>query len=77
MIERPIKEVVDYSIKHFPCTILTGTRQVGKSTLLTSKYENKGFSYVSLDDTAQKMLGHRMGILGCSTAEMKMSLGCR
>ncbi len=21
-------------------------------------------------------LGHRMGILGCSTAEMKMSLGC-
>ena len=23
-----------------------------------------------------KALGHRMGILGCSTAEMKMSLGC-
>jgi len=22
------------------------------------------------------ILGHRMGILGCSTAEMKMSLGC-
>ena len=24
----------------------------------------------------QYQLGHRMGILGCSTAEMKMSLGC-
>ena len=23
-----------------------------------------------------KCLGNRMGILGCSTAEMKMSLGC-
>ena len=23
-----------------------------------------------------EFLGHRMGILGCSTAEMKMSLGC-
>ena len=56
MIERHIKEAIDYSIKHFPCTILTGPRQVGKSTLLTRKYENKGFSYVSLDDTAQKML---------------------
>lgn len=22
------------------------------------------------------ILGHRMGILGCSTVEMKMSLGC-
>ena len=22
------------------------------------------------------ILGHRMGILGCSTAKMKMSLGC-
>ena len=26
--------------------------------------------------TLQYHLGHRMGILGCSTAEMKMSLGC-
>ena len=24
----------------------------------------------------QDVLGHRMGILGCSTAEMKMSFGC-
>lgn len=26
--------------------------------------------------TITNTLGHRMGILGCSTSEMKMSLGC-
>lgn len=56
MIERHIKDVIDYSIKHFPCTILTGPRQVGKSTLLTKKYKDHGFSYVSLDDTALRIL---------------------
>ena len=29
-----------------------------------------------LIDNLDKVLGHRMGILGCSTAEMKMSLDC-
>ena len=56
MIERHIKKVIDYSIKHFPCVILTGPRQVGKSTLLTQKYKDKDFSYVSLDDTSERML---------------------
>ena len=56
MIERHIKKVIDYSIKHFPCVILTGPRQVGKSTLLTKKYENNGFSYVTLDNTADRLL---------------------
>ena len=56
MINRHIKTVIDYSIKHFPCVILTGPRQVGKSTLLTSKYENNGFSYVTLDNTADRLL---------------------
>lgn len=56
MIERHIKDVIDYSIKHFPCTILTGPRQVGKTTLLSQKYDGHGFSYVSLDDTAQRLL---------------------
>lgn len=56
MIERHIKSVIDYAIKHFPCVILTGPRQVGKSTLLTEKYEGKGFSYVTLDNTADRLL---------------------
>lgn len=38
MINRHIKNVVDYSLKHFPCVILTGPRQVGKTTLLSEEY---------------------------------------
>lgn len=56
MIKRHIKEVIDYSIKHFPCVILTGPRQVGKSTLLTEEYDGKGFSYVTLDNTTDRLL---------------------
>lgn len=56
MIERHIQAVIDYSIKHFPCVILTGPRQVGKSTLLTEKYDGKGFSYVTLDNTSDRLL---------------------
>lgn len=56
MIERHIKEVIDYSLKHFPCVVLTGPRQVGKTTLLTEKYDGKGFSYVTLDNTPDRLL---------------------
>ena len=56
MIKRHIKKVVDYAIKHFPCVILTGPRQVGKTTLLTEEYENKGFSYVTMDNTSERIL---------------------
>lgn len=56
MIERHIKTVVDYSLEHFPCVILTGPRQVGKTTLLTEKYDGKGFSYVTLDNASDRLL---------------------
>lgn len=56
MIKRHIKTVIDYSIKHFPCIVLTGPRQVGKSTLLTNEYDGKGFSYVTLDNTSDRFL---------------------
>ena len=36
--------------------ILTGPRQVGKTTILTKKYENNGFSYVTLDNAADRLL---------------------
>ena len=35
---------------------MTGPRQVGKSTLLRNVYESKGYSYVSLDDVANRAL---------------------
>ena len=56
MIKRHIKKVIDYAIEHFPCIILTGPRQVGKTTLLTEEYENKGFSYVTMDNTNERLL---------------------
>ncbi len=56
MINRHIKNALDFAIKHFPCVILTGPRQVGKTTLLTKEYENNGFAYVSLDDTATRIM---------------------
>ncbi len=56
MIKRHIKVAIDYAIKHFPCVILTGPRQVGKTTILTDVYENAGFSYVTLDNTGEMLL---------------------
>lgn len=56
MIQRHITEAIDYSINHFPCTVLTGPRQVGKTTLLDKKYICKGFSYVTLDNSADRLL---------------------
>ena len=56
MINRHITKAIDYAIKHFPCTILTGPRQIGKTTLLNAKYNNHGFSYVTLDNSADRLL---------------------
>lgn len=56
MIERHISKAIDFAIEHFPCTVLTGPRQVGKTTLLENKYRKLGFSYVTLDNSADRML---------------------
>lgn len=56
MIERHITKAINFAIEHFPCTVLTGPRQVGKTTLLDKKYRTKGFSYVTLDNSADRLL---------------------
>ena len=56
MINRHIKNVIDYSLKHFPCVILTGPRQVGKTTLLSKEYVKLGYSYVTLDSVEERLL---------------------
>ena len=56
MIQRHIQKAIDYAIQHFPCVILTGPRQVGKTTLLSHEYLDKGFSYVTLDNAADRLL---------------------
>ena len=56
MIYRFIGERLDEIIKHFPAVLLTGSKQIGKSTLIYNKYYNNGFSYVSLDDQLELMV---------------------
>ena len=56
MIKRHLSKVIKEAIKHFPVVILTGPRQVGKSTLLYKDFVSKGYNYVSLDDVATRNL---------------------
>ena len=61
---------------------LRGPRRVGKSTLANRLgLDNKSYIEIRFDKAPKEIkdllvnsLRHRMGILGCSTAEMKMSL---
>ena len=46
-IEDAIKEVAG----SFPCIVVYGSRQVGKSTMLKHLAEGQGRTYVSMDDT--------------------------
>ncbi|MDO4953998.1 MAG: DUF4143 domain-containing protein [Akkermansia sp.] len=51
ILERSMLPLVKRAGKAFPCVLLTGARQVGKSTLL-QRFLPKGVKYVSLDDFA-------------------------
>ena len=55
MIGRTILAQIEDSIMHFPVTILSGPRQVGKSTALYHNFLSKGYQYVTLDDRAELM----------------------
>ena len=55
MIKRNIESVLSDAIKHFPIILLTGPRQIGKSTTLYHSFLNKGYSYISLDDSLDLM----------------------
>jgi predicted AAA+ superfamily ATPase len=53
MIRRYLQEQVLESLKHFPIVLLTGARQVGKSTLAQSLIESSWkAAYLTLDDRA-------------------------
>lgn len=49
MIERKIDKEVIKSIKNRPVVLITGARQVGKSTLCFKLKRELWFNYVSLD----------------------------
>lgn len=50
MFKRHIETFLLDSVRHFPVILLTGPRQIGKSTLVSNAFLEKGFSYISLDD---------------------------
>jgi len=53
MIRRYLQEPILASLRHFPVVLLTGARQVGKSTLALSLIESEWkASYMTLDDRA-------------------------
>jgi predicted AAA+ superfamily ATPase len=55
MLERTLKNVIESVSQSFPVLLLTGPRQVGKTTLLAScKSEN--MAYVTLDDLEERAL---------------------
>ncbi|MCR5078985.1 MAG: ATP-binding protein [Bacilli bacterium] len=53
MINRTVLKQIEISVKTKPVTLITGARQVGKTTLATLFIE-KGFSYVSLDSPRER-----------------------
>jgi predicted AAA+ superfamily ATPase len=54
MIKRTILKKIEDSVLNSPVTLLSGPRQVGKSTLLYNEFLKKGFSYVGLDDVRER-----------------------
>ena len=56
MLKRAIKPHIAKALDMYPVVILTGSRQVGKSTLAYEFVKEKGFAYVSLDNIDQRKL---------------------
>ena len=54
MIKRTIESCVRESVKQWPVTLITGARQVGKSTLCSILKKDLGYNYVSLDNTSER-----------------------
>lgn len=56
MIKRTIQNQIEYSLDHYPVVIITGPRQVGKSTEVFKLTKSRGFTYVTLDNISERKL---------------------
>ncbi len=56
MFERTIYPKIKEYLKQYPVVVVTGARQVGKSTEVYKLVKDCGFHYVSLDDLTQRSL---------------------
>lgn len=55
-IKRSLEKVVTQASNEYPVVLVTGPRQVGKTTMLQKLMEDSGRSYVSLDDLNERAL---------------------
>ncbi len=56
MIKRTIYQKILESISNRPITLITGARQVGKTTLCRQLVKEKNYNYVSLDNIAERRM---------------------
>ena len=54
-IKRTVENVIDETSKSFPCIVIYGARQVGKSTTVDHLFGER-YQYVTLDDADDQML---------------------
>lgn len=59
MINRNILKEIELSVKSRPVTLITGARQVGKSTLAMLFAKNNKFNYVSLDNSRDREMANK------------------
>ena len=50
MIKRSIEKKIVEATEHYPIVLVSGPRQIGKSTLLFNSFLDRGYEYVSFDD---------------------------
>lgn len=55
-IKRNLEEVVNQVTKEYPVVLVTGPRQVGKTTMLQKLMEGTGRDYVTLDDLNERSI---------------------
>ena len=55
-IQRSLEKVVEQVTKEYPVVLVTGPRQVGKTTMLKKLMEGSSRGYVSLDDLNDRAL---------------------
>ena len=56
MIPGTIYPSIEYEIRYKPVTLITGARQVGKTTVCGEIVKKRGFNYVSLADGRERTL---------------------
>ena len=59
MITRTMFNEIEKSVQSKPVTLITGARQVGKSTLASLFVKERGFRYVSFDDSREREMALR------------------